>query len=331
MTNIDEESLKREMLKYEEEMKTILPIEEKVNKLRRNGIDLEEIKRTLIMKKNIFNYVPRTLYHGSPESLDIINSKESTQKGAYVYATDNPVHALFFSIFRNSSIARAHINEYIDENGNYKVKYEIDERIEGALDEIIDDKEITINICDGKQFFKPQGAAYIGREWISKEGQDIIPIGKIHVNVKKFFDNLEKEGLVEYSRYDKSKDWQTVINLLGQNYPFGLGTDRGKNIEEFDSMYDEFIGTNFPEQLEFSKVFRQFIKETMAKDYKLDNPGMSLDEENNYKLRYIKKTADSLLIAHRDENGKINWTIDIDKVNNFMNQGVISEEKGRNI
>ena len=328
MTNIDEEYLKREMLKYEEEMKKILPIEEKIRKLRRNGISTGEIKNILGSDCYIFDYVPNTLYHGSPESLDIINSKESTQKGSYVYATDNPIHALFFSIFRNSSIARAHINEFIDENGNYKVKYEIDERVEGALDEIITDKEITIHICDGEQFFKPQGEAYIGREWISKEGQDIIPAGKIHVNVKQFFDDLEKEGLVEYSRYDKSKDWPTVINMLGQNYPFGLGTDRGKNIEEYDSIYDEFIGIHFPEQLEFSKAFRQFIKETMAKDYKLDNPGMSLEEENNYKLRYIKKIADSFLIAHKEENEKISWGVDIDKVNAFMNQTITPEEKG---
>ena len=331
MTNIDEVSLKREMLKYEEEMKKILPIEDLLKKLRRSGMSIEEIKNKLNNDINIFEYVPNTLYHGSPESLDVINSKESTQKGSYVYATDNPVHALFFSIFRNSSIARAHINEYIDENGNYKVKYEIDERVEGALDEIITDKEITIHICDGNQFFKPQGAAYIGREWISKDGQNIIPIGKIHVNVKHFFENLKKEGLVEYSRYEKSKDWQTVINLLGQNYPFGLGTDRGKNIEEFDFMYDEFISTNFPEQFEFSKAFRSFIKEVMAKDYKLDNPGMSTEEEINYKLRYIKNIADSLLIAKKDENGKINWSVDIDKINALMNSIVETKEKGKTI
>ena len=327
MTNIDEESLKREMSKYKESMKIFLPIEEQINKLRRSGMSLEEMKNALGNNKNILEYVPNTLYHGSPEKLDIINSKESTQRGSYVYATDNPVHALFFSIFRNSSIARSHINEYIDENGNYKVKYEIDERIEGALDEIIVDKEITIHICDGNQFFKPQGAAYIRREWCSKEGKSIIPIGKIHVNVKQFFENLEKEGLVEYSRYNKTKDWQTVIDLLGQNYPFGLGTDRGKNIEEFDSMYDDFIGTNFPEQLKFSKVFRSFIKETMTKDFKLDNPYMSLKEENDYKLRYIKSTADSLLIAKKDEFGKISWSIDVDKLNALLNPVVLNEEE----
>lgn len=329
---ISDKKLKKEISRYGNEMKSFLPIEQQAKDLKRSGKSVEEIKEILGNDSYIFEYVPDVLYHGSPESLDVINSNESTQKGSYVYATDNPVHALFFSIFRNSSIARAHIDEYIDENGKYQVKYHIDERVQGALDEIISDKDVTIHVCNGEQFFKPQGEAYIGREWISKDGQSIVPTDKIHVNVKHFFETLEKQGLVEYDRYDKSKDWKTVIDLLAQNYPFGLGTDRGKNIQEFDSMYDEFIGTNFPEQLEFSKQFRNFTKSIMATDYKLENPGMTLEEENNYKLRYIKNTADSFLLAHKDENGKINWSVDMEKINAFMNPSdIVEEEKGRSL
>lgn len=329
---ISDKKLKKEMSRYEAEMKSFLPIEQQTKKLKRSGKSVEEIKATLGSDSYIFDYVPDVLYHGSPESLDVINSNESTQKGSYVYATDNPVHALFFSIFRNSSIARAHIDEYIDENGDYKVKYHIDERVQGALNEIISNKNVTIHVCNGKQFFKPQGEAYIGREWISKDGQSIIPTDKIQVNVKHFFESLERQGLVEYDIYDKSKDWKTVIDMLGQNYPFGLGTDRGKNIQEFDSMYDEFIETNFPEQLEFSKQFREFTKSVMATDYKLENPDMTLEEENNHKLRYIKSTADSFLIAKKDENGKINWSVDIDKITAFMNPtDTILEEKGKSL
>lgn len=329
---ISDTKLKKEMFKYETQMKSFLPIEEQVNKLKRNGKSVEEIKAILGSDSYILDYVPDVLYHGSPESLDVINSNESTQKGSYVYATDNPIHALFFSIFRNSSIARAHINEYIDENGNYKVKYHIDERVQGALNEIISNKNVTIHVCNGEQFFKPQGAAYINREWVSKDGQSIVPTDKIQVNIKHFFKSLEKQGLVEYSKYDKSKDWKTVIDMLGQNYPFGLGTDRGKNIQEFDSMYDEFIGTNFPEQLEFSKQFREFAKEVMTTDYKLENPGMTLEKENNYKLRYIKNTADSFLRAQKDTNGKINWSVDMDKMNAFLNPSdKLQEEKRRSL
>lgn len=329
---ISDRKLKKEMTRYSSEMKKFLPIEEETKKLKRSGKKFNEIKEILGNNSYIFEYVPAVLYHGSPENLDVINSNESTQKGSYVYATDNPIHALFFSIFRNSSVARAHISEHIDEHGNYQVKYYIDERIQNALDKIISNDNITIHICDGNQFFKHQGEAYIGREWISKEGQNIIPIDRIEVNIKHFFENLEKQRLVEYDKYDNSKDWKTVIDMLGQNYPFGLGTDRGKNIDEFDLMYDEFIEKNFPEQLEFSKQFRNFIKDIMATDYKLENPRMTSEEEANYKLRTIKKIADSFLLAEKDKTGKIKWSIDIEKINTFMAQtDTLQEEIKRSL
>lgn len=329
---ISDRKLKKEMSRYQTDMKSFLPIEEKIKKLKMSGKSVDEIKETIGVDSYIFDYVPNVLYHGSPENLDVINSNESTQKGSYVYATDNPVHALFFSIFRNSSIARAHIDEYIDKNGNYQVKYYIDERVQGALDKIISNQNITIHVCNGEQFFKPQGEAYIGREWISKDGQSIVPIDKIQINVKHFFEILEKEGLVEYDKYDKFKNWKTIIDMLGQNYPFGLSTERGKNIEEFDLMYDEFIENNFPEQLEFSKQFRKFAKEVMATNYKLENPNMTAEEEINYKLKIIKNTADGFLLVQKDESGKIEWIVNMKKINTFMNPAdTIQEAKGRSL
>ena len=329
---ISDRKLKKEMSRYQTDMKSFLPIEEKIKKIKMSGKSVDEIKEAIGVDSYIFDYVPNVLYHGSPENLDVINSNESTQKGSYVYATDNPVHALFFSIFRNSSIARAHIDEYIDKNENYQVKYYIDERVQGTLDEIISNQNITIHVCNGEQFFKPQGEAYIGREWISKDGQSIVPIDKIQVNVKHFFEILEKEGLVEYDKYDKSKNWKTIIDMLGQNYPFGLSTERGKNIEEFDLMYDEFIENNFPEQLEFSKQFREFAKEVMATNYKLENPNMTAEEEINYKLKIIKNTADGFLLVQKDESGKIEWIVNMKKINTFMNPAdTIQEAKGRSL
>ena len=311
--------LQKEMEKYELQMKSFLPIEKQVNQLRHRGLARDEIIEQLGNKANLFEYVPKVLYHGSTKSLDIIKANESTQKGTYVYATDNPVHALFFAIFRNSSIARAHISEHIDSEGNYKVSYQIDERQKGALEEIITDRNVTIHVCDGQQFLKPQGEAYIGREWISKEGQNIVPIDKIEVNIKEFFQNLEKQGLVEYSKYEKSKDWKTVIDLLGNNYPFGLGTERANNQETFDQRYTDYISTNFPEQFEFSKHFRDFVKKVMSADYNSKNPNRST-EEMNAKLKYIRNTANSFLIAHREENGKLKWEVDLNKINDFLQQ-----------
>ena len=97
-------------------------------------------------------------------------------------------------------------------------------------------------------------------------------------------------------------------------------------------MYDELIKTNFPEQFEFSLQFRKFIKKVMAQDYKLDNINIPLEEENNYKLKYIKNIANSFLIAKKDESGKIIWTADIKKINAFLNNNeILEEQNGRKI
>lgn len=95
---ISDRKLKKEMSRYQTDMKSFLPIEEKIKKLKMSGKSVDEIKEAIGVDSYIFDYVPNVLYHGSPENLDVINSNESTQKGSYVYATDNPVHALFFSI-----------------------------------------------------------------------------------------------------------------------------------------------------------------------------------------------------------------------------------------
>lgn len=310
--------LNDEMRKYEESMKSFLPFEEIYNKARRKGISTDEIVKLLGENTWILSYVPNTLYHGSIKNVDILNPNESTQQGSYVYATDNPIHALFFSIFKNSSEVRSHIKEYIDKNGEYKVKYEIDERISGALNKALDSQDVNIYVCDGSQFFKPQGEAYIGREWISKDGQSIKPINKITVNARQFLYSLEQQGLVEYSKYDKSKDWQTVIDMLSKNYAYMFNTNRFKNTEELDTMFDSFIGENFPEQLAFSKKFRTHIKNIMVTNYRLNDPTMTLENETDYKLKSIKELGDSFLIAEKDENGKIAWNVDVKKVDAFM-------------
>ena len=57
----------------------------------------------------------------------------------------------------------------------------------------------------------------------------------------------------------------------------------------------------------------------MAADYKLQNSNISLEEENNYKLRYIKNFANSFLHTQKNENGVVVWVADMDKINAFLN------------
>ena len=47
------------------------------------------------------------------------------------------------------------------------------------------------------------------------------------------------------------------------------------------------------------------------------------DSENDYKLRYIKDTADSFLIAKKDANDKITWSVDMNKINTFMTTNTV--------
>jgi hypothetical protein len=288
--------LDQEMAKYSESMKTFLPLERKMISLKKQGLSLQDVREQLGSDSSIIDYVPNTLYHGSQYCLDVINPRESTQGGSVVYATDNPMHALFFSIFRNSSQVRAHIDERIDENGNYQVDYIIDERYVGALDEVLNDKNVTIHICNGSDFIKPQGEQFINREWVSKNGIEIVPTDRITVNPKEVLEELHQKGLLHFNRYDKSKDWQTVIDMLSMNYPFGLGTERAINDpQEFENLYDDYISLHFPEQFEFSKKFREYARSVMNGEGDMDS-----------KLRTISATGRSLLNGREPNMDLIN-------------------------
>ena len=296
-----------EFEKYKKNNTPLLPVYEKIKTLKEKGASVQEIKDEIGASAFVVDYVPDTLYHGSENSYDVLKSNESTQGGRVVYATDNPIHALFFSIFRNSSELRGRIREE-NANGEYKVKYYIDERAKGAIDRIITDKNITIYVLDGKDFHKPQGNAFIAREWVSEEGKAIVPLDKIQVNVKDFFEQLKKDGLVVFDEYRKSKDWETIIDMVSQNYAFGLTTEKGKT-GELDSLYDAFIMEHFQEKLEFSRIFREYAKGVMSDSSK------TVDE----KIRKIRETGRSLL-----NNG----TPNIEKIKVFLEQNnVVDIEK----
>ena len=279
------DELEVELKKYAERIISFLPLEKEYNKLKREGLSYEEIKERMGPNADIIEYVPKVLYHGSPKCLDIINPKESTQAGSAVYATDNPMHALFFSIFRNSSQVRAHIHEYIDDNGEYQVEYILDERYAGALDETLTDEPVTIHVLNGEDFYKPLGEQYINREWVSKEGKAIIPTDKITVSPKEVLNIFKEKGLLHISYYDKSKDPETIIDMLSMNYPFGLNTKKAlEDPEGYEEKYDNYIKEHFPEYLYFSKKFREYARKIMEKDEPMDK-----------KLRTIRKAGKTLL------------------------------------
>ena len=286
----------QEMEKYNKKMIDFLPIEEELRKLKEMGLGIDEIRKILGKKSFIIEYVPKVLYHGSPECLDVINARESTQSGTVVYATDNPIHALFFSIFRNSSQVRAHIEERIDDQGKYQVEFILDERYEGALEETLTDEQVTIHILDGADFHKPNGEQYISREWISEEGKSIRPIDRITVNPKELLRLLQEKGLLHISNYDKSKDLTTVVDMICLNYAYGLLTKRAiEEPEKFEAQYDEFIKKHFPDYFDLSKKLRSFARKVMSEEKNVDEKlrririyGRELVNENQNNEKILK-------------------------------------------
>ena len=81
LDGLDEE-LQKEMVQYIQNMAWYLPIENRLRDLKRAGKTPEEIKTILGEDSSILTYVPQTLYHGSTKSLEVISSRESTQKGS---------------------------------------------------------------------------------------------------------------------------------------------------------------------------------------------------------------------------------------------------------
>ena len=320
---IDNAILSKAIQDYRESVKKIIPIEERVKELKNKGLSYEEIKKILGKDSYILTYVPKYLYHASPEELNIIKAHESIQKGKYVYATDNPIQAVFFSIFKNRCYARGTIIEHIDKKGKYSAKYIIDERIETALKKIISNYDITIHICKGHLFFHSVGEAYTEREWLSKGGRDILPIGKIKININEFFSCLEKNNLIEYNKYDKRKDFETVIDLLLFNYTLGLATDKAQNRVEYEKTYDCFIKRYFKEQFEFSKTFRAYIRMIMNEPIRTDE-----SKEYNRRLRIIKNVAATLLKEYKEQN-KIIILPNEDNITSFVTK-ISAKEQERN-
>ena len=302
---------------YKEDMMNYLPIEKKYYLLKEKEYTYEQIKEKLGSNACELKRVPKILFHGSKKTLDVIYANESSQKGAHVYATDNPIQAFFFSVFRKSSQARAKILENIDGDGNYQVHYVIDERVKDSLKEIITNETVTIHVCDGDLFYKPHGEKYINREWISKDGKDIVPIDHLILRIKDLFKYFEEKNLITYDYYCEEKDWETVIEMLSQNYAYGLETAYGNNRESFDKRYNEIIKKYFPNQYEFAIYIKEDIKKIMDEDLSIDYPLLNQEEIVDLKLKNIRKMLYKFLKEDPTTNRNI---INNKELNNYINE-----------
>ena len=251
---------------YHQHAQKFLPVEAIIKENNIPQVQEEIISRLGSKSDTILN-TPAYLFHGSVGSFDVLQAKESTQAGTKVYATDNPIKAFFFAIFRNSSEARASIKEEIDPNtGEYKAKYVIDERVQNAVSNIINNNPtVTVHVCSGEDFTKKIGRQYILHEWVSKSDTSVKPIDKFQINVKEFLNSLEAQKLIEYKGWNKTKDIETILSAFRSTYPFQIakGPEATAKIDEY---VDYFTATNWAEHTDLVNYLRNDVKKIMFSD-----------------------------------------------------------------
>lgn len=291
MKNIE---LDREIKNYENKMNTYLSILKMVETVK--SLNFDDKEKLYAIAESSVKYSPKEVYN--------------TTKEKQFYAFDNPIKALLYGIFNDKNKIIINIKENLDENKKYQCIYEIDERVKNELKEKMKKKNITLYIYDDNNFTKPQALSPLNRIWITNK--KAITKKEINIHIKDFLDDLEKSKKIIYSKYDQSKDWETVINLLTQNYPYGIYENFAQNIEEYDKLYTNFIEENFKDKLKFSILLQNFIKKIILKN------------KNNKKevLKYINSLKEHFLI--KKENGTYipNKTV----IDDFIVQEMLTEK-----
>lgn len=275
MKNIE---LDREIKNYESIMNTYFPILKMIEDIK--SLDFDDKEKLSAIAESSVKYLPKKVY--------------STRKGKQAYAFDNPIKALLYGIFSDQNKVIINIKESLNENKKYQGFYEIEERVENELENRIKSKNITLYIYDDNNFTKPETLGPLNRTWITNKNAIINK--EINVNIKDFLNTLEKNKQITYNKYKKSKDWETVINLLTKNYPYGIYENFASNIETYDRLYTNFIEKNFKDKLEFSILLQNFIKRIIfkSKNDKIEK----LKYINNLKEHFLTKKEDGTYIPN---------------------------------
>lgn len=291
MKNIE---LDKEIKNYESIMNTYFPILKMIEDIK--SLDFDDKEKLSAIAESSMKYSPKKVY--------------STTKGKQSYAFDNPIKALLYGIFTNQNKVIINIKENLDKNKKYQGHYELDERVENELANRIKSKNITLYIYDDNNFTKPETLGPLNRTWITNKNATINK--EINVNIKDFLNILEKNKPITYNKYKKSKDWETVINLLTKNYPYGIYENFASNIETYDKLYTNFIEENFKDKLEFSILLQDFIKRIIFKS----------KNDKIEKLKYINDLKEHFLTKKEDGTYIPNETA----INDFIIQEKLIEK-----
>lgn len=238
--------------------------------------------------KELFR-VPSILFYGNDNSFDLLKEKTDKNANMHMICSDSPLQSFFRTVFQNDVEIGMKVNEYFDENGEYVVKYILDEYVPDAIKKTIKDRKITVHVLDGNLFYKTTEDRYNSRDWVSRNYRDIYAMDKFSINVEEFFHTLLENKVLAYSPWNVSKDIPNIVNnIIYKSYIPKLKL----NISDADDSLDDLVKKYYPSRSEFVNKFRNDIKNIMFKDGELNDK--NYDEKFNEVRKFVLNNFQSL-------------------------------------
>jgi len=256
--------------------------------------------------KELFR-VPAILFYGSNSIFELIKDKSDTAANFHLICSDSPLQSFFRTVFQNDVEVGITVNEYFDENGEYIVKYFLDEYVKGAIERTISNRKITIHVLDGNMFYKATEDRYSTRDWTSRNYRKIYAMDKFEINVSDFFNTLVESKVLSYSPWSIGKEIPNIVNIVKKSYLPRLKTD----IDLAENDLDDIIDKYYPNQKEFIGYFREDIKGIM------DSFGRLSDA--NYDER-AKEVEEFIQDKFQIKNSQEQYVFSTKKINDYITE-----------
>ncbi len=267
--------------------------------------------------KELFR-VPAILFYGSNSMFELIKDKSDTAANFHLICSDSPLQSFFRTVFQNDVEIGISVNEYFDENGDYIVKYFLDEYVKGAIERTITNRKITIHVLDGNMFYKATEDRYNTRDWTSRNYRKIYAMDKFEVDVASFFNALIESKVLSYSPWSVGKEIPNIVNIVRKSYLPRLKTD----IDMADNDLDDVITKYYPNQREFVGYFREDVKGIM------DSFGRLSDANFDDRAAEVEEFIKEKLQA---KNSQDQYVFSAKKINDYLSEkresGIVVDSK----
>ncbi len=283
--------------------KKYLPVKNEV--LEKNLANSLKIESELGERAKELFRVPAILFYGSNNIFELIKDKSDTAANFHLICSDSPLQSFFRTVFQNDVEVGITVNEYFDENGEYIVKYFLDEYVKGAIEKTISNRKITIHVLDGNMFYKATEERYSTRDWTSRNYRKIYAMDKFEINVSEFFNTLVESKVLSYSPWSSGKEIPNIVNIVKKSYLPRLKDD----IDIAENNLDDIINKYYPNQKEFIGYFREDIKGIM------DSFGRLSDA--NYDER-AKEVEEFIQNKFQIKNSQEQYVFSTKKINDYL-------------